>query len=285
MIKETEEFYLKHKDKSWTLPKFPNNIDETDADAVVKWILEEMKAGNFGWIELNLMNVKGGQFIPIAWHHMGQIETQVIEHRNFYTQYKKPSHVNAYGCTLFGKDDDRTNLSEDPDEKGDWVKEVDAETPNITAWWEDDFPIANYKKIRFVKLEANGSVAPHNDNINKDKDKILNPIRDIFPILLSMKEPGGRKCHTVVEDFGTVPIKEGKIYLINPYRKHVMVNTSETDSCVHMNIQGIPGQRYGEFINCITRTYFELEGRLGKDYLRGLPIKPKGNTITGPMDY
>ena len=281
MIKETEEFYLKHKDKSWELPKFPETMDETNPDVVVEWILKEMKAGTIGWLEINLMNVKGGSFVPIAWHHMGQIETEILTHRNLYTQYKKPSHINAYGCTLFGQDDDRTDLSESADEKGDWVKEVVETVPNIFHYWDGDFPISNYKKIRFVKLDPNGSVGIHSDNINKDKDKILSPVKDIFPILMSLKEPG-KKCHTVVEDFGIVPVKEGRCYLVNPYRKHVMVNTSETEPCVHMNIQGIPGQRFGELINCITRSFFELEGRLGKDYLK---FQRDGVRKPGPMDY
>lgn len=281
MIKETEEFYLEHKDKSWTLPKFPENLDETNADEVVEWILKEMKAGNFGWLEINLMNVKGGDFIPIAWHHMGQIELEVLNHRDLYTQYKNPTHVNAYGCTLFGKDDDRTNLTEDPNEQGNWITSIEKEAPNITAFWHVDFPISNYKKIRFVKIEPNGSVGIHCDNINKDKDKILNPITDIFPLTMSMKEPGPN-CHTVVENFGKVPMKEGRTYLLNPYCKHVMVNTSETESCTHMNIQGIPGQRFGELINCMTRSFFELEGRLGKDYLRQFK---QADQRRGPMDY
>ena len=48
MQKETEEFYLEHKDKTWELPKFPDTIDETDAIAVTKWILTEMYNGNMG---------------------------------------------------------------------------------------------------------------------------------------------------------------------------------------------------------------------------------------------
>ena len=75
MNKETEEFYLEHKDKTWDLPKFPDDtIDETDAVAVTKWCITQMRDGNMGWCELNLMNVKGGEFVPLAWHHMGQIK-------------------------------------------------------------------------------------------------------------------------------------------------------------------------------------------------------------------
>ena len=118
----------------------------------------------------------------------------------------------------------------------------------------------------------------------RDFIKIVLPIKDIFPILVSMREPG-KKCHTVVEGFGLVPIREGRTYLLNPYRKHVVVNTSDTEECVRIRTQAIPGKRFGEFVNCITRTYFELEGRLGKDYLRQLPIKPKKGPKQTVMDY
>ena len=93
----TEEFYLKHKDKSWELPKFPDDdIDETSASQVVNWVFNEMKAGNMGWLEVNLLNVKGGDFIPIGYHHMGQIETQVLDHRNLY----KPQSNNVSECFM-----------------------------------------------------------------------------------------------------------------------------------------------------------------------------------------
>jgi len=284
MQKETEQFYLEHKDKTWKLPKFPDNIDETNGDEVTKWILEQMKEGNMGWIEINLMNVKGGDFIPIAWHHMGQIETQVMTHREFYTKFENPGYINAYGCTLYGEDNDRTNLVESATGEFGWVPEVHDEANNIASFYDVHFPCSTYKTIRFIKIEPNGSLPVHCDNINDDKDKILNPIKDIFPILVSMREPG-KKCHTVVEGFGIVPIKEGRTYLLNPYRKHVVVNTSDTEECVRLRTQAIPGKRFGEFVNCITRTYFELEGRLGQDYLRQLPIKPKKGPKQTVMDY
>ena len=267
MQKETEDFYLEHKDKTWELPKFPDTIDETDAIAVTKWILTEMYNGNMGWIEINLMNVKGGEFMPFAWHHMGQIETQTVDLNNLYTKYQNPSHEGAYGCTLFGKNGDRTDLKEDPDVKGEFSKEMMDTVPNITAWWDGDFPAGWYNKIRFVKLDPKGSVGPHSDNINHDKEEILNEKTSIWPILVSLKEPG-KKCHTVVEGFGTIPIREGRMYIVNPYRKHVMVNTSETEPCVHMNVQATFGWRFEEFTDCLCRSFFEIEGRLGKDYLR-----------------
>ena len=268
MNKETEEFYLEHKDKTWDLPKFPDDtIDETDAVAVTKWIITQMRDGNMGWCELNLMNVKGGEFVPLAWHHMGQIETQLIDEENLYTKYENPSHEGAYGCTLFGEDGDRTNLKEAYDTKGAFSKELMHKIPNITAWWDGDFPAGSYNKIRFVKLEPNGSIGPHNDNINPNKEELLDDQKSIWPITVSLKEPG-KKCHTVVEDFGTVPISEGKVYILNPYRKHIMVNTSVTEPSIHMNVQATVGWRFGEFTNCICRSYFETEGRLGKDYLR-----------------
>ena len=143
---------------------------------------------------------------------------------------------------------------------------------------------ASGNKIRFVKLEPNGSIGPHNDNINPNKEELLDDQKSIWPITVSLKEPG-KKCHTVVEGFGIVPIKEGRTYLLNPYRKHVVVNTSDTEECVRLRTQAIPGKRFGEFVNCITRTYFELEGRLGQDYLRQLPIKPKKGPKQTVMDY
>jgi len=265
MQKETEDFYLEHKDKTWELPKFPDDtVDQTDAIAVTKWLVSQMHDGNIGWCEINLMTVKGGTFLPLAWHHMGQIETQLIDHKNFYTKYE---NENAYNCTLFGKDGDRTSLEEVYGEQGTWSKEVSDEIPNITSWWKNDFPVGTYNKIRFVKLEPGGSIGPHNDNINPYQDEILDEKRSVWPIMLSMKEPG-KKCHVVVEDFGTVPFREGKMYIINPYRKYIIVNTSETEPCIHINVQVQIGWRWPEFTNCITRSFFEAEGRLGKDYLR-----------------
>ena len=63
----TEEFYLKHKDKSWELPKFPDDdIDETSASQVVNWVFNEMKAGNMGWLEVNLLNPSSFESFSIS---------------------------------------------------------------------------------------------------------------------------------------------------------------------------------------------------------------------------
>jgi len=268
MQKETEQFYLEHKDKTWELPKFPDGMDETNGDEVTNWILEEMKAGNIGWIELNLMNVKGGDFIPIAWHHMGQIETQSLTLKNFYT--KDPE--NNERCLLHNEND--------------WIKEnnLNEEIGNIHAYWQNDFCGSNFKNIEFIKIPSRGSMGIHCDNINDDKDKILLPVKDIFPLTTSMKEPS-KNCHIIVEGFGRVPIKEGRTYLINPYRKKVVVNTSDTEEAIHTQVQVIPGTKFGEFVNCLTRSYFEFEGRMGKDYLRQFKHLAERGGRPGVMDY
>ena len=265
----TEEFYLKHKDKSWELPKFPDDdIDETSASQVVNWVFNEMKAGNMGWLEVNLLNVKGGDFIPIGYHHMGQIETQVLDHRNLY----KPQSNNVSECFMV------------KDKK--WVPETCTHAANIEAFWQNDFPFSSWSKIRFVKLDPHGSLNIQEDHIQEEIIPITTEdfSSHTFHMICSIKEPG-KKCKLIVEDFGELPLKEGKIYLLNPYRKYVMVNTSETESSIRIQLEGVPGTRFGEFLNCLTRSFFEIEGRLGKDYLRHYKQIDQRSGPVGVMDY
>ena len=263
MNKETEQFYLEHKNKTWELPNFPDKLDEKDADQVVPWILEQMKAGTIGWQEMNMLNVKGGEFVPIGWHHMGQIELERLNNSKYYPNNK---------CVLC------------IDDKWTGDDEIKERTPSIRSFFIVDFFATNFKLIEFEQIPPGGVKEIHCDNTNEDQEKILSPIKDRFPLTMSMKEPS-KKCDIIVEGFGKVPMKEGKIYFINPYRKKVVVNTSDTETAVHCNIQCIPGTKFGEFVNCITRSYFELEGRMGKDYLRHFKHLAEKGGRPGVMDY
>ena len=64
-----------------------------------------------------------------------------------------------------------------------------------------------------------------------------------------------------------------------------MVNTSETESSIRIQLEGVPGTRFGEFLNCLTRSFFEIEGRLGKDYLRHYKQIDQRSGPVGVMDY
>jgi hypothetical protein len=240
-----EEFYLKHKDIEWEIPVMPRDgsINETDGKAVMSWILNEMQQGRLGWLALNLMTIKPAGYTPLAWQHESRTETESLLEGNHYKEVSKGVHE-----------------YEAKDKKG-WKPWEYFPAPTMSQFWVGgDFPCTRLTTGRYERIEPNSSTEPLNPNINENTD-IVKPELYAFPILMSLIAPGS-KCHVVVEDFGTLKLHEGYMYLINPWRKRMLTNVSETESATQFHGQVLLGKEVVPFSDVITRSYFQEIGHM-----------------------
>lgn len=243
-----ETFYLKHKDLTWEMPLLPKYgddvyINETDGQAVMGWVLNEMQQGRIGWIQFNLMTIKPSSYTPMAWTHQSRVETESLWDRAFYKKIKE----GVFEYVAKNKDG--------------WLPWEGFPAPVMSASWVgDDFPCSHIINGRYERIEPNSSTEPQDPNINENPNTI-EAEKYNFPILTSLIAPGS-KCHVVVEDFGTLKLHEGYMYLINPWRKRMLINVSETDSATQFHAQVVLGRETIPFSDVITRSYFQAIGQL-----------------------
>ena len=244
-----KEFYLKHKDIEWKMPLMTNDgsIHETDGQAVTGWMLNEMQQGRIGWIQFNLMTIKPPTYTPMPWTHQSRVETETL-----WANHKELFKETTKGVYEYKVKD-----------KEGWKPWEDFPAPQMSAYWVgDDFPCTRLSTGRYERTEPNSSTEVYDLNINENPD-IANMATYQFPLLMPLITPGN-KCHAIIEDFGTLKLHEGYTYLLNPWRKMMLVNTSENESAVQFYAQVLLGNEAVPFSDVITRSYFQAIGHMHK---------------------
>lgn len=232
------EFYKKYQNCTWSMPKAPDDI-QTDEE-LVSWLFNE---SNFGWLELDL------DFDVNLWKK----EAQCAE----YVKHRGTDHAGWNGTCIHGIDVHCTdswtkyNYTKEDDVPYTWTS-LSERTPNIKNFWLN-FPYESYRRIRFMELESNGFILPHNDSPgNLPGEENIDLIEFGVPINVAIIHP--ESCFMTLEDYGVVPWKEGKIMIVNILKNHSVINLS-SEQRVHLIAHGIPKSRKKEFVNLIARSY------------------------------
>lgn len=234
------DFYNTNKNCSWTKEPIPSHLTSTVEKA--RWILNE---ANFGWIELDLeIDIK-------KW----QDETQFAK----YTKHRGDAHPGWSSCCLHGIDVDKTGAwtnygyEKEEDVPYQWTS-VSNLTATIKNFWTNIFPADRYRRVRFMKVESNGFVAPHSDMPGKLPGEAGMDMLDFgVPVNIAVIHP--EDCYLTLEGFGVVPFQEGKAFIVNIRHNHSVINLSKHDR-VH-----VIGHAYGygsnkeKFAELLVRSY------------------------------
>ncbi len=228
------------------LPEFPRDgsIDETNGQAVFKWILNEMKTGTIGWMKFNIMSIKAQSFIPLPWHHKGRIETEALwmAHRELFTDNNEISEYIA-------KDDEG------------WKPWENFPAPEMSAYLNEELPVQRIDHVRYTRMPPKSTTVLY----DPDKDlKIENIETDNLTLLMTLVMPTTKKCVAEVEGFDALELKEGVVYFLNPFRKHVLKNNSELDDSTQLDLKVKLGNQCTPFSDVLTRSYFQEIGHMHK---------------------
>jgi hypothetical protein len=238
----TLNFYEKNKDLTWTMEEIPQEL--TADRHIANWILN---IANIGWIELDLD-------IDIdRW----KIESQVAN--QYFVDHRGQQHPGWNSCCIHGIDVDKTGswtnygFTNESDVPYTWTS-LSAQTPNITKFWKDQFPIEKYRRIRFMELEPEGYIAPHSDapgNLPGEYQGI-NILEHGAPINIAISHPS--ECYMTVEGYGCVPFAPGRAFMVNIRNYHSVINFSK-EQRIHMIAHGWYGNRIDEFCELLIRSY------------------------------
>jgi len=103
--------------------------------------------------------------------------------------------------------------------------DISSKCCETTKWLTEVYPCDTYYRVRFMLLEPDGFIAPHND---------MNEHR-LSPVNIALNHP--KRCIMKMAHHGTVPFKEGEAYLLDVGNVHAYYNKSNEDR-YHIIIHG-----------------------------------------------
>ena len=246
---ETLDFFNKNKDLKYIPPTIPSNLD--DPFKIAQWITNNP---DFAWLELDI------NFNLENWKN----ELQYAE--PYYVPHRESKSNGWVSCCLHGIDTDKTGhwvayVDKETEDLYQWTK-ISEKTPNIKNFWKNTFPSQTYNRIRFMKVKSQGYIGKHNDSPGQGwipgETSAHDPIIHGCPINIALVHPDN--CYMVLEGFGIVPFKEGKIFLVNIRHNHSVINFSDQDR-IHMIGFAISQNRQQDFAELITRSYLTQHER------------------------
>lgn len=231
------EFYNKYNSCSWVMEPLPSfdNIEDS-----VRWIF----ASGFGWIELDV------EFDINQWkRESSYCNNFLVPHR------EGDNHLDWRSCCIHGIGVDKTGIwnkyvNDETDAKYSWTS-LSELTENITNFWKS-LPFEKYARIRFMEVGPSGYVYPHSDFSKEILKTDFDLFNNVIPINIAVTHP--TECFMTLENLGTVPWKDGKVFLVNISQTHSVINFSNQPR-LHMIGHGIPGNKKIEFCELLVRSY------------------------------
>lgn len=240
------EFYNQNKNCTWKLDPLPSGTVIEQA----RWILNE---SNFGWIELDLE-------IDLArW----QLEAEQAQ--PYFVAHREEQNTGWNSCCIHGIDVDKTGAwtnygyTDETQVPYSWTK-LSHKAPTVKHFWSNKFPADKYRRIRFMELEPRSAITPHSDMPGRLPGEEGMDMLDFgVPVNTAVAHP--EDCYMVLEGYGVVPFKDGKMFIVNIRHYHSVINFSDSKR-VH-----VIGHSYGygnkkeQFAELLVRSYKKMEMR------------------------
>jgi len=208
MNEELKEFFFKNKKNNWVPKDLPMNIWQSD----------------WPWAPLFVNNYFEQEFLD----ELTILDDYFVFHRS-KDKFKSYGHEGWQSVTIHGIEYDKTeDFSQygfkSQDDAGYTWTSVCKLIPKLTEFIKS-LPFKNYGRIRIMKLSPNGYIMPHTDGTGR-----------IFgPFNFALTNPND--CEFVFENYGTVPFKPGRGFILDLGIKHAVWNNSDKNR-YHLIIHG-----------------------------------------------
>jgi len=242
MNQQVLDFYYANKDCKYYPPTLPRKLSVLEG---ARWILNNP---DFAWLKLKIKT------------DITQWKAELNNAEPYYVAHREGESEGWESCCIHGIRTDTTQnwpeyVSEETADTYKWT-ELSPLVSGVTKFWKD-FPSANYKRVRFMKLKPNGYISPHSDRPGQSipgEPVDYDPLELGCPINVAIVHP--RSCHMVLEGFGVVPFSEGDAFLINIRHRHAVINFTNQER-IHMIGFGVAGDKKEEFANLIIQSYID----------------------------
>lgn len=242
---KTLEFFNKHKDCKWIPDPIP--ADLTTLIEQASWILNKSK---LGWIELDLdLDLNSWQ------DQVQRVTPWLVPHR-------EDNNEGWNSCCLHGIDINKTGAwtnygySDEKDVPYRWTA-LEEFTPSIVKFWKDTFPTEQYRRVRVMEVKPDSAITPHSDMPGRlPGEDNFDALAFGIPINVAIVHP--KDCYMVLEDYGTVPFKEGRAFIVNIRQHHTVVNFSNQPRLHVIGHSYGYGNRQQQFAELVVRSYKKM---------------------------
>jgi len=241
------EFYQINKSCVWKVEPIPAGIATTMEQA--RWILNKAR---FGWIELDI------EFDLAGW----QLEAQ--QAAPYFVAHREDNNTGWNSCCIHGIDTDTTGAwtnygyTEEQQVPYTWTK-LSLKTPTIKHFWKDSFPADCYRRIRFMELQSESAITPHSDMPGRLPGEAGMDMLDFgVPVNIAVIHPAD--CYMVLQNYGIVPFKEGKAFIVNIRNYHSVINFSKQPRVHVIGHSYGYGSKLDEFAELVVRSYRKMYG-------------------------
>jgi hypothetical protein len=246
IAEKTLEFYQKNKDCIWQLEDIPTGL--TTNLEIADWLLN---TSAFGWLELDL------EIDLAGW----QLEAHQAE--PYFVTHREDENDGWNSCCIHGIDTDKTGAwtnygyTDEQQVPYRWT-DLAHKAPIVSQFWQNKFPADKYRRIRFMEVEPDCAITPHSDMPGRlPGEDNFDALEFGVPVNIAVIHPDD--CHMVLENFGTVPFKQGRAFIVNIRNYHTVVNLSK-EKRIHVIGHAFGyGSKKEEFAELIVRSYHKMK--------------------------
>ena len=189
--------------------------------ATFNWVIKESK---LPWLKLDIE-------FPFE-----EMLNEAKNIRKYFVEHRAEEQIHGYrhkgwaSLSLHGISHNHTNhfssygYGSNRETPYKWT-EISSKCPITTNFFKNIYPCDNYYRLRFMLLEPEGYIAPHND-MQEHK---------LSPVNIALNHPKG--CLMKMVGHGTVPFKQGEAYLLDVGNTHAYYNKSHEDR-YHIIVHG-----------------------------------------------
>lgn len=246
IAEKTLEFYQKNKDCTWQLEDIPTGL--TTNLEIADWLLN---TSTFGWLELDL------EIDLAGW----QLEARQAE--PYFVTHREDENNGWNSCCIHGIDTDKTGAwtnygyTNEQQVPYRWT-DLAHNAPIVSQFWQNKFPADKYRRIRFMEVEPDCAITPHSDMPGRlPGEDNFDALEFGVPVNIAVVHPDN--CHMVLENYGTVPFKQGRAFIVNIRNYHTVVNLSK-EKRIHVIGHAFGyGSKKEEFAELIVRSYHKMK--------------------------
>jgi len=207
-VKQLSRLFAKTTAKhSWQLPA-------RNPEANCEWIMTQ---SGLPWLKLDL---------PVPYQTIAQeidlIKDMFVDHREDYSNSR-----GWKGFTLHGRNEQSTRELEYYNDSVPykWTDTACQLMPKTVRYFQEQFPIQTYRRLRVMLVEADGVIGVHNDGTLPGQ---------LGPVNIAITQPDD--CAFYMENYGVVPFAAGDAFMLNIANRHTVINNS-TKPRYHIIVQ------------------------------------------------
>ena len=202
-----------------------------------------------------LMHYKGIPFMQVYYPISMDVELLLQEAKQFDKNYvphrsNKESHagwsavvlhgissLHTLDCTAYGYTKDNAPMK--------WT-DIAAMCPNILNFLNVNFPYTKFERVRIMRLEPGGYIAPHIDGGDFDH---------LGPINIAINNP--QNCNFFMDGYGILPFADGTAMSLNIGSKTHFVLNNSNENRYHIILHGSKGKKVTDMIY---KSYKKIKG-------------------------